>query len=911
MGCAGGILAQGMSLEDQVASFVYYRTLGTCLVDGGPNLKDGSWFDGGERINQAHAKSGEWFAQAQSPGGVYLDGRSGVTARVDTTGATECAQTGLVTGALSLWDGWAPDQALCAMGMRRASDAEFNAKRCTDEQGASDEFKRGDDMLGRFKKGVSDRVYGGKEPTITANAAWTDAGTYLLYLKTFKLVCVPKATVTTSKPTGTTDKDFSLRTPSRSGDTVSFTTTYYLGLSNRSQGDGAVTVAGASLSRITGMEGTTCGGLMKAINGDDGKENGLADAYGKYLFQNQAAPDTSGGDGQACSTDGTCPADAASCGGLVQGIGWMVCPLLNGIGGLNDMMWGLIVSNLLNVNPLEQSGSIYQLWGILRSIANVLLIVAFLVIVFSQLTSAGVSNYGVKKMLPRLVIAAIAINISFFLVALAVDVFNIAGTSIYDILKGVADQSKSVPTWDNLIGIIVGLGVGVGIGIAGISAAGGAGAALLLLLPAAALAVLGFVVALVVLMLRQALIPLLAVLAPIAIVMYLFPNTEPWFTKWRKALFSMLLLYPIAAFLFGGLQVVAIVIAGDNANWFSTLTALVVMAAPLFMLPFIARQAGPMLGKIGGTLGGLTERARKPLQGWAGSRAGLSRAKYLGAPIRTGKNGKPILRDRVRAGAQTRSNRAYERDVQTAAWNAETQAAAAKGVGDNADALAAGLPATGAGAAHIRAVAARAQSEEIKTAMDSMKIEAGFNPNDRTALARTLAEALQRGDTTRATAATNYLVGARGVDELHSTLSAAQSAGHMTPDLSTAMQRAMTSAENGGVIKERRPDLTSWGATGGDIASVSSNASTWSISADDAAGLSVGALRAAQATGGMPADIAQRVLDTPQLRGKLDVGKEAVMMSIAGRAAPRTVGPVGSESQAPTSGGDDLQIPHQ
>ncbi|XLP05189.1 type IV secretion system protein [Microbacterium sp. HA-8] len=823
MGCAGYILAQGMSLDDQVASFVYYRTLGTCLVDGGPNLKDGAWIDGGERINQSHAKSGEWFAQAQAPGGVYLDGRSGVVARVDTNGATECAQTGLVSGALGLWDGWAPDEALCAMGMRRSSDAEFDAGRCTDRQGGSDEFKRGDDMLAQFRKGVSDRVYGGKEPTITANPSWADAGKYLLYLKTLTAVCAPQATVTTSKPTGTTDKDYALRIPSRSGDEVIFTTTYYLSLNNRSQGDGVAIVSGPSLDRLFGAEGMTCGALAGAINGDAGKNNGLADAYAAYLKLNATDAGTQGSEG--CS-NGSCPDTQPSCGSFVDGIGWIVCPLLDGLAGLNDMMWGLIVSNLLNVNPLEQNGSIYQLWGTLRTIANVLLIVAFLVIVFSQLTSAGVSNYGVKKMLPRLMVAAVAINVSYFIVAVTVDVFNITGAGIYDILKGVADQSKSVPTWDNLIGIIVGLGAGVGIGLAGISIAGGVGAALFMLLPAAAMAALAFVVALAVLMLRQALIPLLAVLAPVAIVLYLFPNTESWFTKWRKTFLGLLLLYPIAAFLFGGLQVVAVTIAGDNPNWFSTLTALIVMAAPLFMLPFIARQAGPMLGKIGGALGNLAGRARKPIQDWAGSHAGLRRAKYLGAPIRTNKNGNPIWRDRRRAAAQRRHGGRRERDIKTAAWNAETDAAIARKVGANVDSLIADLPANGAGAAYIRAVEARAQSEELKGALEPLvkeiaAVRAGSHPTftgtDVDAFLHARATSTTHSDTEREAAM--HQAAALGRDGVVRSLAVAPGVDQ------EALQRAISS--NAGALVGKAPDIVKGveaafsSVTGADLAGYS------------------------------------------------------------------------------------------
>ena len=824
MGCAGYVLAQGMSLDDQVASFVYYRTLGTCLVDGGPNLKDGAWFDGGERINQSHARSGEWFAQAQAPGGVYLDGRSGVVARVDTNGATECAQTGLISGALGLWDGWAPDEALCAMGMRRSSDAEFNAGRCTDRQGGSDEFKRGDEMLAQFRKGVSNRVYGGKEPTITANPSWADAGKYLLYLKTLTAVCAPQATVTTSKPTGTTDKDYALRIPSRSGDEVIFTTTYYLSLNNRSQGDSVAIVAGPSLDRMFGAEGMTCGALASAINGDAGKNNGLADAYAKWLVDTKETDGTDPG-AESCSADGSCPETQPSCGSFVNGIGWIVCPLLDGLAGLNDLMWGLIVSNLLNVNPLEQNGSIYQLWGTLRTIANVLLIIAFLVIVFSQLTSAGVSSYGVKKMLPRLMVAAIAINVSYFIVAVAVDVFNITGAGVYDILTGVADEAKGVPTWDNLIGIIVGLGAGVGIGLAGVSVSGGVGAALLLLLPVAATAVLAFVVALVVLMLRQALIPLLAVLAPVAIVMYLFPNTESWFTKWRKTFLGLLLLYPIAAFLFGGLQVVAVTIAGDNPNWFSTLTALIVMAAPLFMLPFIARQAGPMLGKVGGSLNKLGDRARKPIQDWAGGRAALSKAKYLGAPIRTGKNGKPIWRDRMRAATQGREERRHQRELQKNAYKTQTGAAFNETLMQHADEWGAGVQGSAA-QAHIRGAGARAQAEELKAAQIPLAQEvaavragshASFTGTDVDAFLRARATSTQHSDIEREAAM--HQAAALGRDGVVRDLS-------RTPGVNQeALQRAITS--NAGALSGKAPDIVKGAeaafssVTGADLAGYS------------------------------------------------------------------------------------------
>jgi hypothetical protein len=290
-------------------------------------------------------------------------------------------------------------------------------------------------------------------------------------------------------------------------------------------------------------------------------------------------------------------------------------------------------------------------------------------------------------------------------------------------------------------------------------------------------------------------------------------------------------------------------------------------------------------------MSGLVSRAGKPLNEAGKSMAAPARAKYLSSTPRRWNLGQRARQGLIRAGQR--------RDLKAAGYKADSDAAFNNDLAANAETIAQGLGT--AGQAHVRAVVTRAQAEEVKLAMDSMKLEAGFNPSDRSALARELGSAILGNNHTRAAAVTNYLVAARGVDELHSTLGAAQAAGRMSADMSTAMQRVMTSAENGGVIKERRPDLTAWGAQGGSIAGISAKPGTWSVSAEDAAGLSIGAMNDALATGGMPADIANRVLDTPQLRARLDTAKEAVMQQIAGRAGGGTttsqsIGAVGSES---------------
>jgi len=309
------------------------------------------------------------------------------------------------------------------------------------------------------------------------------------------------------------------------------------------------------------------------------------------------------------------PADAKTCGDIVTAIGWIVCPVLDAVTGLDDAMWGL-VSNLLNVSPLEQSSGAYSVWSAFRNISNVILVIIFLVIIFSQLTGAGVSNYGVKKMLPRLVIAAILINVSFFVMQLAVDLANIIGSSLYGFIThsgAIIDQDKL--SWKSVVGT---LATGTALGttaVAGVVAGGAALAfmgpeALLFILPGAVAAFLGFLAAVATLIFRQAAIPILAIVAPLAFAAYILPNTRNWYDRWQKMFVSMLMLYPLASLLFGGVQVAASIIVNHDNIW-SEFVALLVLGVPLFSLPFLARQTGPLLSKTYGKMQGWSKQGSK------------------------------------------------------------------------------------------------------------------------------------------------------------------------------------------------------------------------------------------------------------------------------------------------------------
>src|SRR5690606_10686988 len=99
----------------------------------------------------------------------------------------------------------------------------------------------------------------------------------------------------------------------------------------------------------------------------------------------------------------------------------------------------------LTITPIstDRDSVMYYMWNAMRNIANILFIIGFLIIIYSQATSIGISNYGIKRLLPRLMIAAILVNISYWIVAIGVDASNIIGVAIKDLFDQIA---QSVPT---------------------------------------------------------------------------------------------------------------------------------------------------------------------------------------------------------------------------------------------------------------------------------------------------------------------------------------------------------------------------------------------------------------------------------------------------------------------------------
>ncbi len=323
-------------------------------------------------------------------------------------------------------------------------------------------------------------------------------------------------------------------------------------------------------------------------------------------------------------------------------LSWILCPVFNGIADLSDWLFNEFITPFLQSSPVstDSSDPTYQIWSGFRIYGNVLLVIAMIVIVFGQTIGGGlIDAYTAKKVLPRILTAAILINLSVYIVAFMVDVTNIVGKGIGQLM--ISPIRSSIGTGFHLsIGQSLG-GIGLGVlglmlgasGIAGVLGALvlGGGAAiqaglfvgLLTLLPVI-LSIIGVFVTLVI---RRGLILFLIIISPFAFALYCLPNTERYFKKWWELLFKTLLVYPIVIIIFAIADIMSVTILKANGvagvdgqinNVLAAVVAFVLQFLPLLMIPFAFKFAGGAIGSIhaaitggAGKLNGMFEKRKE------------------------------------------------------------------------------------------------------------------------------------------------------------------------------------------------------------------------------------------------------------------------------------------------------------
>ena len=303
--------------------------------------------------------------------------------------------------------------------------------------------------------------------------------------------------------------------------------------------------------------------------------------------------------------------------GAANTLGWIVCPATDLLSKQLTEVYDGVVKPALEVEPqlfVDTGDSTRQGWETFRNFADIAFIILLLVVIFSQLTGVGIDNYGIKKILPKLIIAAILINLSYWLCVAFVDLSNILGNSFQAMFNGLGANISTTNEYakkaleDSIAAggaTVVSVVIIAGL-LAAVVAASALNPAVLLTILVAVLGVFISIFFLFILLsVRQAAIVVLVVLSPLAVVCYMLPNTKFLFDKWLKLFGALLLVYPICGLLIGGGNYVSklLLAAGVADNGiFGAITSVVVGIVPIFFIPTVLRKSFSAMGQLGGKI---------------------------------------------------------------------------------------------------------------------------------------------------------------------------------------------------------------------------------------------------------------------------------------------------------------------
>ena len=322
-----------------------------------------------------------------------------------------------------------------------------------------------------------------------------------------------------------------------------------------------------------------------------------------------------------------------TCKDSLGALGWLVCPATGAIAKGVDFLYNLI-NDFLVINPIstDDGTPVYEIWKYCRGVTNVVFIIFLLIVIYSQITGIGISNYGIKKSLPKLIVAAILVNLSFIICLLAVDASNIIGNSLRGLFNSVqetvlANNSIEVGA-ASYTGMYSAIAGGTALAIGGAAIAFDAGA-IWMLIPTALGALVAAVTGLITIALRQAVVVLLIMIAPLAMVANILPNTEKWFKKWKDLLTKMLVFYPMFSLLFGASSLAGFAIMMSAKSGWGLLLGTAVQIFPLFFSWSLMKMSGTFLGDINSKVRGLAARPLAANRAWADGRRQATNLNFL------------------------------------------------------------------------------------------------------------------------------------------------------------------------------------------------------------------------------------------------------------------------------------------
>ena len=309
-----------------------------------------------------------------------------------------------------------------------------------------------------------------------------------------------------------------------------------------------------------------------------------------------------------------------TCEGQVV-MGWVICQAARFMTDAASKIYDSISETWIAMDRKEtsQESGTYTVWQSFVNIANIILVILFLFVIFSQLTGYGIDNYGIKRVLPKLIMVAILINLSFIICQIVVDVTNIIGVNIEGFLDNIDVGSSSLyesPGDGGIVNFIGNLLAVAGLGAVGIgvtfkvldhnllSFLFGALIVLLVVL----IAILFFFVQLGI---RKAAVITLIAISPLAIVCYALPNTKKYFDKWLNGFKALMLVYPMCGLVQGMSRLIARMMSDASSSFIGAVVIAAILVFPYFFIPSLVAKAVSAVTSLGERMSQLGRGIRK------------------------------------------------------------------------------------------------------------------------------------------------------------------------------------------------------------------------------------------------------------------------------------------------------------
>lgn len=239
--------------------------------------------------------------------------------------------------------------------------------------------------------------------------------------------------------------------------------------------------------------------------------------------------------------------------------------------------------------------------------------------------------YNVKKVLPRLVVAVILIQLSWFIFTALIRLTAVVAYGLEGLMYAPFGGRDAI-SFSNIISNS-GVSGGNGLFVSAVVIGSAFAVVLGVVFSFALTALIGLLIGFATLLIRQVVLITLLVLSPLALVAWILPGTQKFWKIWWESFSKLLLMFPMIVVLIAGGRIVAYIAAQASgvdpatSDLFSdslvgdiTFLAIITIGyfGPFFLIPKTFQLAGSAFGNITGMVNdrsrGVFDRLRKGRQ---------------------------------------------------------------------------------------------------------------------------------------------------------------------------------------------------------------------------------------------------------------------------------------------------------